>query len=118
MRQQLTACLLFLLGLSLPGAALGQRTTANVFGTVQDGSGAVIPLVTVMFTNELTGAVHSAVTNSTGEFTAAFLPVGTYTVVVEAPGFKLLRETGLQLTSGQQVRYPISLAVGEVSEKV
>ena len=53
-----------------------------------------------------------------GEFSASFLPLGRYTITVSAQGFKTFVQNGLELTAGQQIRYPITLELGEITEKV
>jgi hypothetical protein len=93
-----------------------QRTTASLYGTVKDTSGAVVPGVTVSATNEQTGAAFTTVTNEMGEFTTTFIPPGRYTLKAEAKGFKTFVQTGLELTSGQQIRYPVTLEVGGTAE--
>ncbi len=119
MRKALTTLgFLVFLGLVVTAVASAQRTTANIYGVVQDVSGAVAPGVTVQLTNEQTGATVQATTDERGEFSATFIPIGRYTLVAEAEGFKPLRQTGLELTSGQQVRYPITLEVGAVTEQI
>ncbi|MDE0104781.1 MAG: TonB-dependent receptor [Bryobacterales bacterium] len=105
-------------GLLVAGAAQAQRTTANLYGVVHDTSGAVVPGVTVLLVNEETGARIQATSDERGEFLATFIPIGSYTLAAEANGFKPLRQTGLDLTSGQQVRYPITLEVGDVTEEI
>jgi len=72
----------------------------------------------VTITNEQTAGKYTAATNERGEFTVGFLPVGVYTVEVQMPGFKSFRETGLRLAAGQELRYPVALQLGEVSEQV
>jgi len=96
--------------------ALCQRTTANLYGTVKDASGAVVPGVAVELTNEQTNQVISAVTNEQGEFTASFIPAGLYTIKLEAKGFKTFVQKTLQLTAGQQIRFPVTLQVGGIAE--
>lgn len=100
------------------GAALAQRTTANLYGLVKDTSGAVVPGITVSLTNELTGTEQKVTTNESGEFSATFLPVGRYTITVSAQGFKTFVQKGLELTAGQQIRYPITLELGEITERI
>src|SRR5688500_1568544 len=95
--------------LSLSNRAEAQRTTANVYGLVKDTSGAVVPGITVALANELTGAEQNVTTNESGEFSASFLPLGRYTITVSAQGFKTFVQKGLELTAGQQIRYPITL---------
>src|SRR5262245_65732835 len=89
--------------------AVAQRTTANIYGLVKDTSGAVVPGITVTLVNELTGTEQKATTNEEGEFSASFLPIGRYTINVSAQGFKTFVQKGLELTAGQQIRYPITL---------
>src|SRR5262245_37348557 len=111
---------LLLLGslLLLCEVAVAQRTTANIYGLVKDTSGAVVPGITVTLLNELTGTEQKVTTNEGGEFSATFLPIGRYTITVSAQGFKTFVQKGLELTAGQQIRYPITLELGEVTEKI
>jgi len=104
--------------LSLSNRAEAQRTTANVYGLVKDTSGAVVPGITVTLANELTGTEQKVTTNESGEFSASFLPLGRYTITVSAQGFKTFVQKGLELTAGQQIRYPITLELGEITEKI
>jgi outer membrane receptor protein involved in Fe transport len=96
----------------------GQRTTATIFGSVQDPSGAAVPGAKVIVTNEDTNAQYAAQSDSLGEFTVTFLPVGRYRIAVEAQGFKTAVQSGLALEAGQQFRYPVALEVGTLTEKV
>ena len=119
MRHKLgTILIITVLTLLSSGAAWSQRTTANIYGTVADTTGAVIPGATVRLINELTGTEIEVTTNEVGEFSATFIPVGVYTLVVEADGFRTMRQTGLELVAGQQIRYPITLEVGPVAEQI
>src|ERR1700704_1834318 len=82
-----TACLTLLLAaLALPSFA--QKTTATIRGTVTDASGSVGPGANVTEKSEGAGFPRPAVTNSSGVYTFAELPVGTYTVEVSLSGFK------------------------------
>src|SRR6185436_14360678 len=98
--------------------AVAQRTTANVYGLVKDTSGAVVPGIIVTLANELTGTEQKVATNEGGEFSATFLPIGRYTITVSAQGFKTYVQKDLELTAGQQIRYPITLELGEITEKI
>jgi hypothetical protein len=100
----------------LSGTVLGQRTTATLYGVVQDPGGGVVPGATVELTNEETNLVFTVVSNDVGEFTASFIPIGRYTLKIELTGFKTHLRTGLQLTANQQIRYPATLEIGEVSD--
>src|SRR5512134_4082356 len=64
-----------------------QSVMGAIQGTVVDQSGGVLPGATVIVLNTATGFSRPAVTDETGTFRAELLPVGTYEVLVELPGF-------------------------------
>jgi len=103
---------------ALVHSAWGQRTTANIYGLVTDSSGGVVAGCAVRLINEETGVEHRSTTNEVGEFSMTFLPVGRYTIRVEAQGFKTFVQRGLEMTAGLQSRYPVTLEVGEMSQQV
>ncbi len=107
--------LILLLGASLASA---QRTTATLFATVTDSSGAAIPGAIVTLTNPATGARLAATTGAAGDAVASFIPVGGYTMEVEAKGFKTHRLQDLTLSAGQQLRLPVQLEVGAMTDSV
>lgn len=69
-------------------ARLNAQAVTGINGTVVDLSGAVIPGAHVTATNTATGVVSRAVTSSAGTFTIVGLLPGSYSVVVDARGFK------------------------------
>jgi len=95
-----------------------QRTTATLFGLVEDPTGAVVPQAKVTVTNEETGYRQTVETDARGEFTVGFLPVGRYQVQVEAAGFKTFVQSGISLEAGQQLRYVARLELGAPTESV
>ena len=72
----------------VPEAALGQNVTASITGVVTDPSGAVVPSITVVATNEGTGARFQAATDQDGQYAIRAIPIGTYSLAAEAQGFK------------------------------
>ncbi len=104
--------------LLLATPAVAQVTTATLYGLVRDPSGSMLPGAIVTMTQEETGAVRSTTTNDSGEFALSALPVGTYEVKIELPGFKAHVRRGFQLTSGQTARESFELELGAVSENV
>ena len=95
-----------------------QVTTATIHGTVIDSSGSVVPEATVTVTNDATAAVSTATSSSEGIFTVTFLPIGQYTVQVEAKGFKTYKQSGLELAASQRVQIEVRLDVGATTETV
>ncbi|MDX1979199.1 MAG: TonB-dependent receptor [Bryobacteraceae bacterium] len=108
-----------LLALCLPACcAIAQVTTATFYGTVSDTTGAVVPSAPVTLIHEETGAALTRNTSQSGEVAFDFLRVGSYTVRVEATGFKRFESKGMELSSGQTVRQTLTLEVGALSETV
>src|SRR5436305_12418896 len=59
-----------------------------ITGTVTDPSGAVLAGAHIKVTQKNTSATRTNTTDSSGQFNVPSLPPATYTVSVEAPGFK------------------------------
>ena len=64
-----------------------QSTTTQISGTIKDQSGAVLPGVEVIVTQTATGAKRTAVSNETGNYVLASLPLGPYMLEAALPGF-------------------------------
>lgn len=97
---------------------VAQVTTAEIVGTVTDNSGAVVVGAQVTVKNLGTGATRSMVTNETGNYVFTFLPVGPYSVAVEAEGFKKFTAPSLTLAAGDRVRLDARMEVGDVRQSV
>ncbi|HTI51944.1 MAG TPA: carboxypeptidase-like regulatory domain-containing protein, partial [Planctomycetaceae bacterium] len=69
-------------------AVYAQFDSGQISGFVRDPSQSVVAGASVTVTNEGNGAKQRVVTNSSGYYVAPNLFVGTYSVEVEAPGFK------------------------------
>jgi hypothetical protein len=68
-------------------AAAQQGSTAQISGTVKDTSGGVIPGADISATQIETGFKRTVVSDSTGAFTLANLPIGPYRVDCSLQGF-------------------------------
>ncbi len=95
-----------------------QVTTADVVGTVTDSSGAALPSAQVTATNALTNETRTAQTGASGEYSFVSLPVGTYSVSVEAKGFKKFTASSIALATGDRARVDAKMEVGEVNQVV
>src|SRR5436190_19146082 len=104
--------------LAAPLFAQSQAANGSIEGTIVDTSGGVLPGVTVTITNIDTGTERSVVTNENGLYRAFLLPLGTYRVVAELPGFKNYEESGVKLAAGQTAVVNATLNVGQVTESV
>ena len=111
-------CVIWAIAMPALAYAQAQAANGNIEGTVRDGSGAVLPGVTVTVTNTDTGAARSTITNEQGVYRALLLPLGGYTMSAELQGFRKYEQTGLTLSAGQTIVANIELGVGSVSETV
>src|SRR5947207_9069916 len=80
--------------------ALWAQDTGQIGGTVTDASSAVLPGVEVTATQTATGLARSVVTNETGAYTLANLPIGPYRLEAVLPGFRTFSQTGIVLQVG------------------
>jgi hypothetical protein len=106
------------LGLLCAAFLVGQTERGIVTGTVNDASGAVVPAARVIVTNVATGAVFTTETTATGNFTVPSLPPGTYTVRIEAQGFKAYEQRNVIVAAGGTVPVAATLEVGAVTESI
>src|SRR5438128_10033979 len=83
-------------------SAWGQGATAQISGTVKDGTGAVLPGAEVTATQTETAIARMTVSNETGTYVLPNLALGPYRLEVSVPGFGTFVEIGivLQVTSG------------------
>lgn len=117
MRKRLTF-LAALAGLSLALPAQAQKITGTIRGTVTDPSGAVIQGAKVTVTNEETGLTRTGDTTSAGIYAFAELPVGSYQVRVENPGFKAEVRSKVVLNVAEARNVDVQLQTGDISEVV
>ncbi len=106
----------FLLLLSRPGFA--QFDSGQIAGFVRDTSGAVVSGATVTATNEGNRDERHTATNESGHYVLPNLPVGTYTISAEAPGFSKFVRRGIKLSAADRLSVDIELAVGSVNQTV
>lgn len=99
-------------------AALAQTTSGTILGEVRDATGARLPGVTLVLTNQSNGATREVVTDELGSFSAPGLPPGTYSIKATLSGFRELTRTDVRLPINSQVEIPLTLEVGGLAESV
>src|SRR5580658_4329488 len=109
---------LFSLLLLTAVAAFAQSDRATITGTVSDPAGAVIANAPIQARNIETGVVYPAATSTTGNYTIAQLPVGTYELSVTVTGFKKWIRPSLTVEVAQILRVDAQLEVGSSAESV
>jgi hypothetical protein len=114
---------LFLLAVALPVAipiALKAQTAGEgtISGTVTDSTGAVVPGAKVTATNTATNVSAERTSSSAGLFTIAPLPPGTYSLSVQANGFRTLKQDNLVVNALGVLGINPVLTIGEAAETV
>ncbi len=85
LRTHLGALLAALVLLSLP--AFAQLDERKHYGTVYDPTGATVPRATVVARNIATGVENTTKSTGAGDYRFENLPVGIYSITVNAAGF-------------------------------
>jgi hypothetical protein len=109
-------CLTLVCVLLLPATALAQ---ASLSGTVRDGSGGVLPGVTVEASSPaLIEKTRSAVTDASGQYRIVDLRPGTYSLTFTLTGFSTVKRDNIELTGSQTLTIPVEMRVGGIEETI
>jgi Outer membrane receptor proteins, mostly Fe transport len=108
---------LFILTTPVGLFAQGRLTAADIGGTSQDQTGAVLPGVTVTATNTATNQSRTAVTDKSGRYYIGALQPGVYTISAELSGFAPQKRKDVRLVIGQLAVLDFTLRAG-VAEAV
>ncbi len=101
------------------GHAMAQEVTGTILGSVTDSTGASVPNATVTITNTDRNSVERTLsTTAAGRFSAPLLPIGKYSVRIEATGFKTYLKSGITLNVNDRLNQIIVLQVGAVNQTV
>jgi hypothetical protein len=102
------------------GQAFAQGgATGAISGVVEDSSGAIIADAEVQIIDAKTDQIARKLpTGPDGGFVATLLPPGTYTVVVNKPGFAEAKSLDIEVRVTETTRVTIPLKPGEVTEKI
>jgi outer membrane receptor protein involved in Fe transport len=101
--------------MSLPLAA---QDTGRIVGVVTDPTGSVVPKAKITATNAETGVSTDTLSQSDGSYQILALPIGTYKVSAEAPGFRKLMTSAQRLEIDQALKVDLKLEVGSATEVV
>jgi hypothetical protein len=98
-------------------AAVAQDTS-TIVGVVTDPSGAAIPGAQVRVANVQKGFARDLTTDSAGAYTAAKIPIGSYSVTTQAQGFEKMSNSGIELTVGETLRVDVQMRLGSGTQEV
>ena len=112
-------CFLFIyLNLLVVAPTQAQVYTGSITGLVQDPSGAAVPNASVVLTDIDKGLKYSTTTDSSGRYVLRALPPSTYSIRVDAGGFRGEVQNGIALEVNQNLTLSVSLQVGAARETI
>lgn len=99
-------------------AVFAQDTVATLEGVVEDPTGKSIVQARVTARDLDTGASRTVQSGLDGVYRLPMLPVGRYSLTVEADGFSTFEQKPVQLSVSQVVQVRVQLAVRSVQESI
>jgi carbon monoxide dehydrogenase subunit G len=107
------------LAICLGSGLHAQDVFATIEGTILDPAEAAVARAKITVTNvDRNQVVRTLTSDGSGIYSATLLPIGNYSVKVEATGFKTETRTGIVLNVADDLKINIKLEVGAVSESV
>ena len=104
--------------LGLAGLYAQSNLDQQISGQVTDASGAVLRGATVTATDQNTGLVRTVKSNQDGNYVVPNLPVGTYRVTCETPGFRKEVVANNPLATNINIEVNCRMEVGSQAESV
>jgi hypothetical protein len=92
-----------------------QEGRATFWGVVTDPNGAAIANATATIINRKTKYKRTVKSDDDGQFKFGLLEPGSYTLKIESPGFHEYVEEHLDLHSNEDLRFDVSLNIGEAT---
>ncbi|MCX6620833.1 MAG: carboxypeptidase regulatory-like domain-containing protein, partial [Acidobacteria bacterium] len=104
----------------LPGALLlnAQGYRATLDGRITDPSGAAVPNAAIALTNTEDNTGQKAKSNSDGRWTIPYVAPGSYTLSVEAKGFRKYVRDGFTVHVNDVLTFPVALQVGDLQQTI
>ena len=94
---------------------LAQGDLGSISGIVSDSDHAIVAGAPIQLKSVQTGATYQAASSSTGSYTLAQLPAGTYDLFIVMPGFTTYRKPGVVIQGGQKLRLDMQLAEAQLN---
>src|SRR3972149_10956560 len=108
----------FVTVVALSAPVFAQRTTGGITGTVKDGTGAVLPGVSVDLTGEYVMGTQTSITNENGVYRFLNLSPGTYNLAFTITGFAPFNRNELVVAVGMTTEENVTLNLSSVAESV
>ncbi len=112
-----TLILVFVL-LLIGSTTLGQVTRGSLSGLISDQTGAAVSGAKINAKHTATSEEFQTTTDAQGAFVFPSMPLGQFSVTIEAAGFKRLEAQNVTLEVGTPAKLNVAMEVGQVSEAV
>ena len=96
----------------------GGVTTATLTGNITDTTGARVPQARVTLSSPQVGVTREVLTDANGAYSFNLLVPSTYSLVINATGFKNYQQNDITLHAGQSATQDVSLAVGSEQQQI
>ena len=93
-------------------------SSGTLRGVVTDPTGAVVPNATLTLVSDRTKAERKATSSGEGVFAITLIEPGSYTLTVEAGGFKKYVTNGLTISPNETKGFDVRMEVGQATESV
>jgi hypothetical protein len=103
-RSIVSALALGLMALMPVQCAFSQAGRGSISGEIHDPSGALIPNVPMKLIEVHTNQEYEGKTDDKGVYAILNLVPGSYSLIVEADGFKKFTQEGIELATGEKLR--------------
>ena len=112
--------LIFLIALvlTIPGSLFGQAYFGTVSGELTDTTGAVLPGVKVVLTDQQKGFTFQTTSDSNGRYLFRSVPPGVYSVSAQAQGFNKIEQRNLRVDINENATANLGLQVATTQQKV
>jgi Carboxypeptidase regulatory-like domain len=110
--------LAFLLSLGAAPPTNAQNLAPSIRGTVNNPEGSTIKGAKVVLTNQKTEAIFRTRTNCNGSYEFRQLPVGTYSLSVQSPGFQAFTVYGIDLAVDSDYTRQIDMLRGSMTRAI
>ena len=98
--------------------SFGQSFQGSLRGRVLDPNGGGTPTARITLSDEATSVPRTTLSDEKGEYNFAALTPATYTISVEAAGFKKLERKGVAILTQINSTLDLALEIGQISEQV
>ena len=116
-----SALSLGMLSILATGHDFGQAGSATLRSSVQDSTGAIVPGAKATLIQESNKVERTAIADKSGAFIFVAIPAATYDVLVNAAGFRPVRQNGIAVHINDQVDLPnivLTVAGSDISVTV